>query len=108
MDPSPITVYWRPGCPFCASLLRRLERAGLRFERVDIWSDPEAAAVVRAVADGNETVPTVRIGTRYLVNPRPRQVLELAAVEAPGSLPAGDASGAQPARRTRFGRMLGR
>jgi glutaredoxin len=41
-------VLWRPGCPFCALLLRGLERTGLAFDRVDIWEHPEAAAWVRS------------------------------------------------------------
>jgi mycoredoxin len=97
-DPSvaaAVTVMWRPGCPFCALLLRGLERTGLAFERVDIWQDPEAAAWVRQVADGNETVPTVRIVAApgsdepelALVNPSPRAVIEAVARLAPHALP---------------------
>ncbi len=51
---------------------------GLEFTEVDIWQDPEAAAFVRSVANGNETVPTVSIGDVHLVNPSARQVAELA------------------------------
>jgi inosine-uridine nucleoside N-ribohydrolase len=49
------------------------------FTEVNIWQDPAAAAAVRAVADGNETVPTVEVGGRWLVNPRARQVRDLVA-----------------------------
>ena len=64
-----VTVYWRPGCPFCAGLFRSLERAGIETERRNIWEDDEAAAFVRSVADGNETVPTVTVGEHAMVNP---------------------------------------
>lgn len=74
-----VTVYWRPGCPFCSSLRQGLKRAGLATQEVDIWSDPEAAAFVRTHAGGNETVPTVAIGPSVLVNPSARQVVSLAA-----------------------------
>jgi len=70
-----LTVFARPGCPFCLLLLRRIRRAGLPFEQVDIWKDPAAAAYVRSVADGDETVPTVRIGDLALVNPSIAQVV---------------------------------
>ena len=53
----------------------------------NIWEDPAAAAVVRAAARGNETVPTVGVGDTYLVNPSLNAVLELVAREAPGLLP---------------------
>ncbi|MCB1004112.1 MAG: NrdH-redoxin [Acidimicrobiales bacterium] len=80
--PAPeITVYWRPGCPFCMALRVGLARAGVDTTRVNIWKDPAAAAVVRGAADGNETVPTVEVGGRYLVNPSTRQVLAAAGIE---------------------------
>jgi len=45
------------------------------FDAVNIWADPDAAAVVRSVNDGDELVPTVRVGSdRYLSNPRYREV----------------------------------
>lgn len=86
-DPSPITVYWRPGCGFCSSLLRGLERAGLAFDRVNIWEDEQAAAFVRSVARGNETVPTVRVGDVALVNPSAPDVLTTVAEHAPDHHP---------------------
>ena len=59
-----IEVMWRPGCPFCMKLRGALKLRGVTTTEVDIWSTPEAAARVRDVADGNETVPTVFIGPR--------------------------------------------
>lgn len=84
-----VTVFWRPGCGFCSGLLAGLERTGLRFDRVNIWDDPEAAALVRSVAGGNETVPTVRIGDVALINPTPRDVMRELASKAPDQLPTG-------------------
>jgi len=74
-----VTVYWRRGCPFCGALRRGLRRSGLATREVDIWSDPSAAAFVRAHAGGNETVPTVDVGGTVLVNPSARRVVEEAA-----------------------------
>jgi glutaredoxin-like protein len=73
-----VEVYWRPGCPYCRMLLRPLRRSGLNLREFNIWDDPEAAAWVRSVADGNETVPTVFIGDQAMVNPSVRQVLAAA------------------------------
>ncbi len=75
---TPVTVYSRPGCPYCYLLRRGLHRRGIAFTEVNIWKDPDAAAAVRAVADGNETVPTVHVGGRWLVNPSPERVERLA------------------------------
>ena len=47
--------------------------------RVNIWDDAAAAAIVRSVANGNETVPTVMVGTIALVNPRVSEILAAAA-----------------------------
>ncbi|MET7418646.1 glutaredoxin domain-containing protein [Dactylosporangium sp. NPDC005555] len=65
-------VYWRPGCPFCLRLrLSLIGRAG-QASWVNIWQDPDGAAAVRAVANGNETVPTVVLPSAGAhVNPAP-------------------------------------
>ena len=93
-DPSPVIVYWRPGCPFCSGLRRRLRQLGVRTTEINIWQDPAAAAVVRSHAGGNETVPTVVIGDTAMVNPTGPDVLDAVrrlapeAVSESGPLPA--------------------
>jgi mycoredoxin len=76
-DAASIIVYWRPGCGFCAALRHGLDRAGMVYEEVNIWESPDAAAFVRSVANGNETVPTVTVGTKSVVNPTVADVAEL-------------------------------
>lgn len=88
-ESSPVTVYWRPGCGFCAGLLRALDRIGLEHVRRNIWDDEDAAAFVRSVANGNETVPTVVVGEHALVNPTGEEVLAAVADLAPHLLPEG-------------------
>ncbi len=73
-----ITVYSRPGCPYCTTLKMGLKRSHTPFREVNIWRDPEAAMFVRSVANGNETVPTVTIGDVSLVNPSAGSVRKLA------------------------------
>ncbi|MET9605087.1 glutaredoxin domain-containing protein [Streptomyces sp. NPDC006512] len=76
----PPTVYWRPGCVFCIKLRVKLRLTGTRYRPVNIWRDPDAAAFVRSVADGNETVPTVVVGAGpAMVNPTLRQIRAAAA-----------------------------
>ncbi|MGW4704156.1 glutaredoxin domain-containing protein [Streptomyces sp. NPDC004285] len=74
-DGRPI-VYWRPGCQFCIRLRIRLGRRAGRAHWVNIWRDPDGAAAVRAVNDGNETVPTVFVAGRPHTNPDPAWVRE--------------------------------
>lgn len=75
---SPVVKCSRPGCRYCRMLLRTLRRSGLQLREINIWEDPDAAAHMRSVASGNETVPTVFIGDRAMVNPSVRQVLAAA------------------------------
>lgn len=77
-SPGAVTVYWRPGCPYCALLRRGLRRAGLATREVDIWQDPDAAVTVRQVTGGSETVPTVVVGDTALVNPSAATVVDAA------------------------------
>ena len=72
-----LTLFWRPGCPYCWRLRTRLKRTGVQVDEVNIWEDPDGAAFVRSVTGGDETVPTVRIGTTSLVNPSPRRLLKM-------------------------------
>lgn len=91
-----VQVYWRPGCPFCMALRRRLRRSGIPVDEINIWEDPQAAARVRDVAGGNETVPTVFVGQHALVNPGIREIETLVRQAAPHLL---DQRAGRPRRR---------
>jgi glutaredoxin len=78
-----VVFYTRPRCPYSFRLRLALRRRGLPFREVNIWQDAAAAAEVRAVADGNETVPTVHVGDRWLVNPTADEVCAAADYQAP-------------------------
>ncbi|MEU6351363.1 glutaredoxin domain-containing protein [Streptomyces sp. NPDC047072] len=73
VDGRPV-VFWRPGCQYCLRLRLRLGRGARRAHWVDIWRDPAGAAQVRAVNDGNETVPTVVVAGQAHTNPDPAWV----------------------------------
>ncbi len=83
-----IDLYWRPGCGFCTSLRRGLDKLAIERVEHNIWDNPNAAATVRHHANGNETVPTVVIGGQSLVNPSAKQLLAFLASQAPHLLPA--------------------
>jgi len=86
--PPTIEVMWRPGCPFCGSLRRGLRRAGVATLEHDIWSSVSAATRVRQATGGDETVPTVFVGGRALVNPSVPQVLDAIRAVVPDYQPA--------------------
>lgn len=73
-----VVVYWRPGCQYCARLVRELgpQRRGIPYW-VNIWHEDEAAARVRQYNGGNETVPTVVSAEEHFVA-RDRQTFERA------------------------------
>lgn len=81
-------VYWRPGCPYCSALRRDLTRLKVPVRWHNIWEDPEARQFVRGVNAGDETVPTVRVGSTTLTNPGATQVAALAGVKAEQALPS--------------------
>ena len=70
-----VVIYWRPGCRYCQRLRGALGRDARQAKWVNIWQDPEAAAFVRSVNGGNETVPTVVLDGEPLTNPDPQVVL---------------------------------
>ncbi|RZU75921.1 glutaredoxin [Micromonospora kangleipakensis] len=78
-----VVLYWRPRCTYCLKLWVKLRFARLPHRAVNIWRDPDAAAFVRSVADGNETVPTVTVAGRALVNPSLRQLRAAVREDAP-------------------------
>lgn len=84
-----VDFYWRRGCGFCMMLDRSLNKAGVPMTKHDIWADPGAAAVVRAWANGTETVPTVVVGDVGLVNPSSDEVIHVLAEKAPHLVPEG-------------------
>ena len=88
-----MVVYWRPGCKYCMRLRTRLRFTRLQYVEVNVWRDAGAAAFVRSVAGGNETVPTVTVAGNAMVNPSKRQLLEAVETHAsrlPPSTEAGD------------------
>lgn len=71
-----LTVYRRDHCGYCWRLERALVKAEVGYESRDIYADPDAAAFVRSVNNGNETVPTVVIGDDDVrTNPDPDELL---------------------------------
>lgn len=64
-----------------------MARHGLETTDINIWADPGAAAIVRSIAGGNETVPTVVVGDTELVNPSAAKVVDAVRALGSGLLP---------------------
>lgn len=85
---SQLEVFWRRGCVYCIALRRRLRRYDVPATWRNIQTDAEAREIVRAANDGDETVPTVRIGGTTLTNPPWRELAPLLGRD-PAAPPAG-------------------
>jgi len=57
--PGTLTMFSTTWCGYCQRLKAQLGKAGIDFTEVNIEEQPEAAAFVESVNDGNQTVPTV-------------------------------------------------
>ena len=54
-----VTMYSTPWCGYCKNLKSQLTRSGIEFTEVDIEQDPDSAAYVESVNNGDQVVPTV-------------------------------------------------
>ena len=77
MSGSQFTMYTTPWCGYCHRLKSQLDREGIGFVIVDIEQQPEAAAIVEQVNNGNQTVPTLVFADgAAMTNPSLAQVKE--------------------------------
>jgi len=70
-----VTLYWRPMCGYCETLKAGLSARDVHYTPVDIWADRSKADIVRRATGGDEIVPTVQVGDRFLVNPSADEVV---------------------------------
>jgi glutaredoxin-like protein NrdH len=64
-----ITVYSKPDCVQCTATYRALDRAALPYTVVDVTTDPEALATIKAL--GYLQAPVVVAGTDHWSGFRP-------------------------------------
>ncbi len=57
--PGTVTMYTTTWCGYCHRLKSQMDREGITYEVIDIEQQPEAAAIVERVNNGNQTVPTL-------------------------------------------------
>jgi glutaredoxin 3 len=61
-----VTIYLRPGCPYCDRAKALLVRKRVRFTEIDIWQERERRAEMIAKSGGSTTVPQIFVGERHL------------------------------------------
>jgi mycoredoxin len=56
-----VTMYSTTWCGYCRRLKSQMDREGISYDEINIEQDPQSAAFVEKVNEGNQTVPTVLV-----------------------------------------------
>lgn len=62
-----MTLYNKPGCPWCVDAIAYLRREGFQFEAIDVVADREAFDEMKRLS-GQTCAPTMTIGERVLAD----------------------------------------
>jgi len=77
-----ITMYSTSWCPDCHRAKYFFDNYGIDYTNIDIEEQPEAAAIVRQINNGNQSVPTIVFADgSVLVEPSNRQLAEKTDIE---------------------------
>jgi len=72
-----VTMYSTQWCGYCRRLKRALRSRGVAIDEVDIEQAPEHGDLIEELTGGFRTVPTVKIGPNFLVNPSADEVVAM-------------------------------
>jgi len=65
--PEQVTIYTKPGCPFCAAAKQDLEERGVPYKELSTENDPMVAQEVIRLSNGKGIVPILVIGEEIKV-----------------------------------------
>lgn len=54
-----VTMYTKPGCPYCAAARDHYNNKGIAFDEIDVIDNPEAQKKVLELSGGKKIVPVV-------------------------------------------------
>ncbi len=54
-----ITIYTKPGCPYCAAAKRHFDQKGFSYKEVNTAGDPAALREMLGLNGGRRRVPTI-------------------------------------------------
>jgi mycoredoxin len=54
-----ITIYTKPGCPFCATARHDLMNRGVLFDEIDVYAVADAKAELARLTGGRMVVPVI-------------------------------------------------
>jgi glutaredoxin 3 len=61
-----VTLYTKPGCPYCARALGLLRQKGVQFTEIEAAFDPAKKAEMVERAGGKATFPQIFIGGKHI------------------------------------------
>lgn len=64
---SDVTIYTKPGCPYCAAAKDDLQRQGIRYVEHNVKADAAALRRMLEMNGGRRHVPTIVRGERVTV-----------------------------------------
>lgn len=56
---SEVTIYTKPGCPYCAAAKKHYNDNGIKFEEIDVFDTPGAKDKVLELSGGQSIVPLI-------------------------------------------------
>jgi glutaredoxin 3 len=62
----PVTIYTKPGCPYCVAAKDLFRQKGVDFAEIDLFREPGRRAEMIDRAGGRTTVPQIFIGDRHI------------------------------------------
>jgi glutaredoxin len=62
-----VTIYTKPGCPYCAAAKADLQRRGIRYAEFDVKQDGVALRRMLEINGNRRHVPTIVEGNRIQV-----------------------------------------
>jgi len=57
--PAEVTIYTKPGCPYCAAAREYYHKLGVVFEEIDVYDIPGAKQKVLELSGGKAMVPVI-------------------------------------------------
>ena len=63
---APVTIYTKPGCPYCSAAKDLLRKKGAAFTEIDIFHEPRRRPEMIERAGGRTTVPQVFINGKHV------------------------------------------
>ncbi len=61
-----VTLYTKPGCPYCSAAIGLLTRKGVAFTEIVASNDPAKKAEMIEKAGGRMTFPQIFIGEKHI------------------------------------------